>query len=64
MVPIWVCMAGGPRWWNPSIKSQQLFLHLCLVKHFHSEGEAVACEDELFEVMLSAVPLFHSTAQS
>jgi hypothetical protein len=55
---------GGPRWWNHSIKSQQLFSHLCVVKHCHSEGEAAACEDELFEVMLSAVPVFHITDQS
>jgi len=33
-----------------------------VVKH-HGEGEAAAREDELFEVMLSAVPVFHSTAQ-
>lgn len=63
MVLIWVCMVGGPRWWNPSIKSQQLFSHLCVVKHCHGEGEAAACEDELSEVMLLAVPVFHSITQ-
>jgi len=64
MVPMWVSMVGGPSWWNPSIKSQQLFSHLCVVKHCHSEGETAACVDELFEVMLSAAPVFHSTTQS
>jgi len=34
-----------------------------MAKHCHSEGEAAAREDELFEVMLSAVPMFHSTTQ-
>lgn len=51
MVPTWVCMVGGPRWWNPSIKSQQFFSHLCVVKHCHIEGEAAACEDELFAIV-------------
>jgi hypothetical protein len=33
-----------------------------VVKHSHFEGEAAACEDELFEIVLSALPLFHNTA--
>jgi len=36
---------------------------LCAVKPCHGEGEAAAREEKLFEVMLSAVPLFHITAQ-
>ena len=34
-----------------------------MVKHCHVEGETAACENELFEVMLSAVPFvsqYHS----
>jgi hypothetical protein len=53
-------------WWvihDSDLECVHLFLHLRTVKHFHVEGAAAACDDELFRVMLSAFLLFHNTAQ-
>jgi hypothetical protein len=52
---------GNPIRWNQRVESLQLFSHLCAVEHYHVEGEATPCANEIFEVAISDFPVFQST---
>jgi hypothetical protein len=54
---------GDPQRRNQNVECLQLFSHLRAVQHCHAEGVAAPCEEELFEVLLSAFPVLNSTAQ-
>lgn len=41
----------------------RLIPHCCACEYCHFEGEDVPFDNEIFEVMLSAFPLFRSTVQ-
>lgn len=47
---------------EPSAESLHLLSYLCAVDHCHVQLEASPCEDELFRVVQSACPMYHSTS--
>lgn len=47
---------------EPSAESLYFLSHLCAVEHCYVQLEASPCEDQLFRVVLSACPVYHSTA--
>ena len=54
-------LLGNPIRWNQRVESLELFSHLCAVEHYHVEGEATPCANEIFEVAISDFPVFQST---